>query len=53
MMVRMLVSVRMVMVMRMRMVVCVAVMVVCGMMARSAQSLFQKVRDHARVYKIE
>lgn len=36
-----------------RMVVCVAVMVVCGMMVRSAQSLFQKVRYHARVYKIE
>ena len=35
------------------MLVRVVVMVVCGMMARSAQSLFQKVRYHARVYKIE
>ena len=35
------------------MLVRVVVMVVCGMMALSAQSLFQKVRDHARVYKIE
>lgn len=35
------------------MLVRVVVMGVCGMMARSAQSLFQKVRYHARVYKIE